>query len=673
MDGLRDYQEELLKRAEDALHDPEAGVMLQLPTGGGKTHIAGALLASWLRGGRKAVWLTHRTELAEQTRRMLSDAGVSAIDNLSWRVGNPAPDLPNGVVILMAQTVGRRTNTGNIWGRYGSGDLLVIDEAHHATAAGWERAIGQWPGRVIGLTATPWRLSHQEGFNHLFGGLYCGPQVSQLQADGWLCRARVLMPEPEEIIHGGAITANGDYSESEILKANQDHPDIMTAGAFQFWQSHATERQTIIYAISKGHAGNLTAVFNDAGITAAAMLSNTPSEERAGAIESFGNGTLRVLVNVAVATEGFDLPDASCIVITRPTMSLALYLQMVGRGLRPKPGGQQDCLILDLAANAGIHGLPEENRQWSLLPRGNNPAGDAPVVRCGQCSGVSPAASHVCMHCDAPLGKSCRRCGKWRATTRWLLAEGCAHQHEIVCDLCHLDAHVKADLPVSRELKESGIDPLLFTLVDEVRRNLLRDNTRERELNELIAQRVRENSNDDADLEHLFDAYISSLSVEEQPASNRAIGIMWNSWETQRQGELDGWNQELSNSISKSGIEDKVRRECWDQLEQTENRTNIFEGLKVGELVAKIEEFKRDNRYFLLKTLDAEERERIHWQSQWDELGLIAKFRANTNTGKDNRRFLQLTQEVDRTIRRRLRSMMRQFEAHWTEIWADYQ
>ena len=121
----------------------------------------------------------------------------------------------------------------------------MIDEAHHATAAGWERAIKQWPGRIIGLTATPWRLSNVEGFAHLFHKLIPGPQISEMQAAGWLCPARVLMPRPEEIIRGGAITAD-DYTESGIEQANRDRPDVMTAGALRFWQTHAAERRAIV-------------------------------------------------------------------------------------------------------------------------------------------------------------------------------------------------------------------------------------------------------------------------------------------------------------------------------------------------------------------------------------------------------------------------------------------
>ena len=327
----------------------------------------------------------------------------------------------------MAQTVSRRNHEDvedlhlipGVWDGYGPNDLLVIDEAHHATAPGWERAINQWPGPVVGLTATPWRLSKTEGFDHLFYELYCGPQVSQLQEEGYLCKAQVLTPQPDDIIRGGVIASNGDYNESGIERANSDRPDVMTAGAFHFWKKYAAKRQTIIYAISKDHAYNLAAVFKDAGVSAEVMLGDTPSEERAKVMESFSKGTLKVLVNVAVATEGFDVPDASCVVLTRPTMSLALYLQMVGRGLRRKDDGG-DCLILDLAGNSERHGLPEDDRQWSLSPRGSQEeGGEAPVVRCPECEGMSPAASHACQNCEAPFGKNCNRCGVWRAWQRW--------------------------------------------------------------------------------------------------------------------------------------------------------------------------------------------------------------------------------------------------------------
>ena len=551
---LRDYQQGLLDRVDGALQPPGARVVLQLPTGGGKTHIAGALLRRWLHEGRKAAWLTHRTELADQTCGMLADAGVSAISLNTWQAGNDAPSVPNGVVILMAQTVGRRSNRMQVWGEYGSGDLLVIDEAHHATANGWERAIDQWPGRVIGLTATPWRLSKTEGFDHLFEELLQGPQVSQLQGDGWLCQASVLMPKPEEIIRGGAINAVGEYSESGIQQANQDRPDIMTAGALHFWLLHAAERQTIVYAISQDHARNLAAVFNEAGIPATVMLSDTMPQDRAEAIKAFGDGALRVLVNVAVATEGFDLPDASCIVITRPTMSLALYLQMVGRGLRPK-ANEGNCLILDLAGNAEVHGLPEQNRHWSLEPRGSNPGGDAPVVHCEKCGAVSPAASHFCVFCQSSFGKECRRCGAWRAWQRWRYETYCDELHELVCDLCHYDAHIQARLPVSddlRRLTDMGpdLDAVLQSLLEEERRRAGgAEDERKRELRSFITARESELASDI--LLQMFKNHIDTLQLEARPKSELEEYRLFPEWEDDLKRELAGWIGELGKLESK--------------------------------------------------------------------------------------------------------------------------
>ena len=569
---LRDYQHDLLRKAQDGLAAaPNARLMLQLPTGGGKTVIAGALLGDWLQGGRKAVWLTHRKELAEQTRRMLTDAGVSAITNVNWTPGEDAPYMAGGAVILMAQTVGRRTARREVWNRYSANDLLVIDEAHHAAAAGWERAMQQWPGPIVGMTATPWRLSEKEGFDHLFGDLLCGPQTADLQAldEPALCQAQVVIPPPEQRIAGGAVDRTGDYTEAGIEQANRDRPDIMTAGALAFWQKHADDRPTIAYAVSVDHAHNLAAVFNEVGVSAAVILGDTNREERDKAIAGFGDGSIKVLVNVIVATEGFDLPDASCIIIARPTMSLALYLQMVGRGLRPKPDGG-DCILLDLAANAVTHGLPEDYREWSLEPRGTQKAGEAPVVICPQCQTASPAASHNCRGCGYAFGKDCDRCGRWRAHKRWLYETHCGDAHQQVCDLCHIDAHIQAHLPVAPPLDELvdqydledemtfptdvEIDNDLTNRLSALFRELLKaerqsiagaDDARRNELRLFIEMREAELGDDDK-LGTLFDKHIAALPETERPESRVQESRMFADWETNLQSELADWKDEFA-------------------------------------------------------------------------------------------------------------------------------
>ena len=451
MADLRPYQQDLLQQAEKALIEPTARVMLQLPTGGGKTRIAAELLAGWLLNGSKAAWLTHRRELSAQTRDVLNVNGVWAANTLEWEFHDLAPSKSGAVVVLMAQTVSRRNHFEGVWDEYGPEDLLIIDEAHHATASGWERAIHQWPGRVIGLTATPWRLEKNLGFDHLFDHLIPGPQIKDLQSKGWLADAQVLQLDDDELMLGGIPARDGDYRNEEIERLSRTR-HVWTGGALEYWKIHAEGRQTIIYAVSKTHAENLAAVFNDSGVRAAMILGDTPERERAWVISEFKNKYLKVLVNVAVATEGFDLPDASCIVLARPTMSLALYLQMVGRGLRRKSDGG-DCMILDLAGNAKRHKLPDYERPWSLERRGTQGEGDTPEVRCPDCERVSPASSHYCRYCGNPFGKICEGC-KWRPWKRWCAENYCGDHHDLVCDLCHPDRHILLNLPVTEGLKE---------------------------------------------------------------------------------------------------------------------------------------------------------------------------------------------------------------------------
>ncbi len=553
---LRGYQLDLLDRLCDALERGGVRIMLQLPTGGGKTHISGELLSRWLKDGRKAVWLTHRRELAGQTEGMLREGGIPATANILWDPGTSAPAIASGVVILMAQTVSRRNSRATVWGEYNSDDLMVIDEAHHTAAGGWARSMEQWPGPVMGMTATPWRLSEKEGFDHLFGELRCGPQVTVLQSHGWLCPARVLLPPEGERVEASQIDYTGDYSESGIELANEDR-EVWTGGALRFWEKHGEGRQTVVYAVSVRHARNLVAVFDDAGIPAGVLLGDTPAAERSRLLREFRDGAVKALVNVAVATEGFDLPDASCVVLTRPTMSLSLYLQMVGRGLRPKLGGG-DCIVLDLAGNSLRHGLPEEEREWSLRPRGAQTAGEYPVVRCPECEGVSPAGSHRCSHCDEPFGEPCGRCGAWRVWDRWTGRASCGEEHDLVCDLCHYDAHLQARLPVTEALEELSMlreddelspyrDTFLKNFLEEERRRVGGGaEERKEELRFFIGVREQEL----ADVEGMwsrFERHLQSLPDEQRPDNEPLKAIAFVAWKNDQESELDGWKEELAN------------------------------------------------------------------------------------------------------------------------------
>jgi len=588
MISLRKYQKDLLRRVETALEPECARVMMQLPTGGGKTIIAAHLLASYLSGARKAAWLTHRTELATQTRDMLADAaGVDA-----WHVRRPSqapmPSRPRGVIVVMAQTAGRRARNPDVWSEYDHDDLLIIDEAHHAAADGYERAMKSWRGRVLGMTATPWRLSLKEGFDHLFDDLICGPQTMELQRDGFLCETRVITPPRDRLIRGGEPGLSGDYTEGGIERANADSPDIMTAGALEFWQERARGRKTIIYAVSVRHAHNLATAFRAAGVPADPMLGNTPPDMRELTMRSFQSGKLTVLINVAVATEGFDLPDASCVIIARPTKSLSLYLQMVGRGMRAKDGGN-DCVILDLAGNSLEHGLPNTPRAWTLSPRGTLALGEAPVVRCDRCGEMSPAARHACQLCGESFGDACQRCGKWRAWKHWGLE--CALVHDEVCDLCHADAHIQARLPVTDEMNElsklreserdapddearvdeigddvdldSELTALFGEILEDQRRRALSDmQDAKRNLTNLIAK-SESDLKDDAVLHALFERRIANLSDDARPATVPETSRMYMKWENGLRENVQARKDELASlearTVDDSTIAERAR------------------------------------------------------------------------------------------------------------------
>ena len=251
--------------------------------------------------------------------------------------------------------------------------------------------------------------------------------------------------------------------------------------------------------------------------------------------------------------------------IARPTESLALYLQMVGRGLRPKDGGG-DCLILDLAGNSMKHGLPEERREWSLVPRGAQGEGEAPTVWCEHCGTVSPAASHNCRCCGAPFGADCQRCGKWRAWKRWTLKDSCQYTHDKVCDLCHKDAHLQAHLPVSEEMerlareKDDGdyevvidrdeLDERLSLLIQELLKAeqdhvLAQYNDKRNRLREFIAKEDA-NLRDDAVLDRQFEAYLEAIPQERRPKNFPQKAVMYVEWKGNRRTALAASRDELA-------------------------------------------------------------------------------------------------------------------------------
>ena len=392
MEQLRDYQIDAVVKIDEYFRFPKAKVMYQLPTGGGKTEVACAIAKSWPNDlfSPQIYWLTHRKELEKQSSKRLVKSGVEGV-----LVSSP---------VRMYNKLRKGVYKPN------SRSLLIADEAHHTSAPTWVRILNEWPGYILGLTATPWRLSKKEGFDHLFTFLIKGPSVQELVEDGHLVPCIVRCPNGPLIEGAGNVA--GDYSTSQMYSSN-DHVLLVKKGIEWLLKERKPHSRTICYTLNVQHAHNVCNYALLRGLKARVILGNTPPDEREWAVEQFSKGHLDLLVCVEVITEGFDVPGIDSILILRPTKSLSLYLQMIGRSMRPAPG-KEYALILDATKNWTKHGLPEEDRSslWNLEARSEEDGkGEAPVRLCPRCYTVNHSASRACRTCGKPFGTQCTQCG----------------------------------------------------------------------------------------------------------------------------------------------------------------------------------------------------------------------------------------------------------------------
>ena len=386
---LRPYQNQLIadiRTAWPSLPTPKR-CLFQMATGGGKTPVLMTIAKQWK--GRRVLWITHRTELAEQAYKTAKDWGV------------PRTKLHVWTPIKLRNQIKKYKD--RVWRLLGikETDLMIIDEAHHATATTWAQCINSFPGSVIGTTATTWRMSKREGFNHLFDILIKGPSLYDLTEDNWLAPIRAWHA-PGIKIEGKGATA-GDFNikkttEAMTTKANADAVDW----CLKMIPQHGVKKKIIAFCLTIEHAKFIAQTFNDKGCTAGIVSSKSTHEERKQIVQQFAQGDLQCLCNVNICTEGVDIPDASVILILRPTKSLALFLQMIGRGSRKAPD-KDFCMVLDTTDNIATFGLPAEVSHlypWSLEPRGETQPGDAPTKQCPKCFEIHHTAR---VACHAPL------------------------------------------------------------------------------------------------------------------------------------------------------------------------------------------------------------------------------------------------------------------------------
>lgn len=389
--ALRDYQEHDRLAIRAAFKQGARAVLYQLPTGGGKTALTAHVAGESSRRAKWRVWfLVHRKELVDQSIRTFEQVGIPHGVIAAGFFADRRPLVQIGSV----QTIGRRLE------RLPAPDLIIWDEAHHLAAGTWSTIFAAYPDALhLGLSATPERLDGT-GLGHWFSHLVCGPTTADLIDQGWLAPYRLYAPAKVDL--SGVHTKLGDFVKGE-LAATMDKPTI-TGDAIAHYRRYADGKRAIAFCCSIEHSQHVVAQFNAAGIPAEHVDGHTEATQRKLAMQRFRAGEIRVLSNVELFGEGVDVPAIEAAILLRPTQSLALYLQQVGRALRPAEG-KMHAVILDHAGNSYTHGLPDDPREWSLegRKRKRGTADQVPIRQCPKCFAVVPAASASCKYCHTLL------------------------------------------------------------------------------------------------------------------------------------------------------------------------------------------------------------------------------------------------------------------------------
>jgi DNA repair protein RadD len=388
---LRPYQHQAIEQIRAAYRSGKRAPLFVLPTGGGKTVCFSYMAAAARDKGLRVTILAHRAELLDQISRTLQAFGV--------KHGMIAPgrlaDRRQPVQVASVFALVRRLD------RYQPADFIICDEAHHAVPGStWGTVFDAYPKALrLGVSATPIRLSG-EGLGGMFDCMVQGPTMRELIELGSLSRYRLFVPA-DSVDLRGLHSRGGDFVRNELAGA-VDKPKI-TGSALAHYQKHASGKRAVAFCVSVEHANHVAEQFRADGIPAMSIDGGMDSVLRQSILDGFSAGRTLVLTSCDLISEGFDVPAIEAAILLRPTQSLGLYLQQVGRALRAFEG-KREAIILDHAGNVARHGLPDAAREWTLdSTKDGKTAGknkEMPVKQCPKCfSTVSAVATHcICGH-----------------------------------------------------------------------------------------------------------------------------------------------------------------------------------------------------------------------------------------------------------------------------------
>ena len=370
---LREYQVKTISKTANSLRKGKQSPLLVLPTGAGKTVIFSEISKRAVQKNNNVLILVHRRELIKQASKKLADIKVPhGIIAAGFKPST------HQIQVASVQTIVRRLKSTSF-----KPALIIIDEAHHSVAGSWKKVLDHFPNaKRIGVTATPCRLSG-EGLREMFDDLILGPTVKKLVKAGFLSPHKVF-GAPQKINFKKVKMRGGDYATDqlaeEMLKAD------ITGDAVKQYQKHANNLPAIAFCVNVEHAESVKTKFNNSGIAADIITGSMNTDDRDQVINGLSTGKIQVLVSIEVVSEGFDLSSVSCAILLRKTASLGLYLQQVGRVLRPQEN--KTAIVLDHVGNTITHGFIDDPKNWSLdAPKKSRKNQEkAPAVQtCKQC------------------------------------------------------------------------------------------------------------------------------------------------------------------------------------------------------------------------------------------------------------------------------------------------
>lgn len=407
---LRDYQLDIINKIKKAFLRGNRSVLLQLPTGSGKTLIASEMTRmSVLK--KKTVWfICNRSELIEQTARAFDLMGI----DFSFIASGWEYSINKNVYICSIQTLFRRIESIKK-----KPDFIFWDEAHSIAANTWKTTFEKNKQAFhLLLTATPCRLDGK-GFSSFATDLVSGPSVNTLIECGYLCDYRAFAPRRLDLV--GINTAMGDYVNKEIAEI-VDKPKF-TGDAINEYKKHSMGKRNIVFCVNIEHSKHVAQEFNLAGIPAEHIDGSTDKNIRKKCIDDFKLGKIKVLTSVDLLTTGFDVPSIEVVTFLRPTKSRALAIQMMGRGLRVSPGKDR-VLFLDHVNMFEYHGLPDDERDWSLDGIKKRNSENEPSVKiCSRCYAAMRNTASQCPECGFIIQKKSKEFDILSTSTQDALGE----------------------------------------------------------------------------------------------------------------------------------------------------------------------------------------------------------------------------------------------------------